>query len=135
VSLHPYLFFDGRCDEAIEFYKSALGAEVQMLMRFGDAPAETQQHMTQPKDLVMHARLNVAGSTILASDGHGGGAPTFQGFALSVTTQDVDDAKAKFAALSEGGQVRMPLDKTFFSPCFGMVADRFGVLWMVYVGD
>src|SRR5271166_5469842 len=128
MPIQPYLFFDGRCDEAIEFYKSALGAEVRMLMRFGDAPAEAQQHMPQPKDRVMHARLDVGGTTILASDGQGGGSPTFQGFALSVTTQDIDDAKRKFAALSEGGQVRMPLDKTFFSPCFGMVVDRFGVL-------
>ena len=134
MPLQPYVFFDGRCDEAIELYKSALGAEVKMLMRFGEAPAG-QQQMPQPKDRVMHARLEIGGSVMLASDGQCGGSPTFQGFGLTLTTHDIEDAKRKFGALTEGGQVRMPLDKTFFSPCFGMVVDRFGVLWMIYVGD
>lgn len=135
MPVQPYLFFDGRCEEAIEFYQSAVGAEVQMLLRYGDHPEPQPPQMTAPKDKVMHARLQIAGSAVLASDGHGSGAPSFQGFALSITTQDIDDAKRKFAALSESGQVRMPLDKTFFSPAFGMVADKFGVLWMVMVGQ
>jgi PhnB protein len=128
----PYLFFDGRCEEAIEFYRKALGAEVEMMMRFEDAP-DPEASPPGNGEKVMHASLRIGGSTVLASDGHCTGKPTFQGFGLSLTANDVAEAERLFGALGEGGQVQMPLSETFFSPSFGMVADRFGVAWMVYV--
>ena len=133
--LQPYLFFNGRCEEALDFYKQALGAEVTMLMRFKDAPEPAQPGMSAPgsENKVMHASFNVAGTTVMASDGRCQGKPQFEGFSLSVTVPDVADAEKLFTALGQGGQVQMPLTKTFFSPRFGMVADRFGVSWMVYV--
>lgn len=132
MSIQPYLFFNGRCEEAIEFYRKALGAEVQMMMRFKDAP---DQSMTQPgtADKIMHASLNIAGTSVLVSDGMCGPAKGFEGFSLSFTVADEAEADRRFKALADGGQVQMPLGKTFFSPCFGAVADRFGVGWMVYV--
>ncbi|HUD60829.1 MAG TPA: VOC family protein, partial [Acetobacteraceae bacterium] len=132
MQIQPYLFFDGRCEEAIDFYSRTLGAEVTMLMRFKESP---DQSMVTPesKDKVMHASLRIGDATVLASDGRCMGNPSFQGFALSVTAANEAEAKRLFAALGEGGQVQMPLAKTFFSPSFGMVADQFGVGWMVYV--
>jgi PhnB protein len=134
MQIQPYLFFDGRCEEAIDFYSRTLGAEVTMLMRFKESP---DQSMVTPesKDKVMHASLRIGDATVLASDGRCMGNPSFQGFALSVTAANEAEAKRLFAALGEGGQVQMPLAKTFFSPSFGMVADRFGVGWMVYVAE
>ena len=132
MQVQPYLTFDGRCEEAIEFYRRAVGAEVEMLMRFKDA---REPGMAPPgsADKVMHASLRIGDSTVLASDGHCAGKPSFEGFSLSLTAANDGEADRMFAALSEGGQVRMPLAKTFFSSRFGMVADRFGVGWMVYV--
>ena len=130
MQIQPYLFFNGRCDEAIEFYRSAVGAEVTMLMRFKDSP-EPNSHGNGDK--VMHASLRIGGTTVLVSDGRCSGQLSFQGFALSLTVSDDAEAERLFAALGDGGQVQMPLAKTFFSPKFGMVTDRFGVLWMVYV--
>lgn len=134
MQIQPYLFFDGRCDEAIAFYQSALGAEVKMLMRFKQAP---EPGMVTPgsEDKVMHARMDIGDTTVLLSDGRCLGQPNFQGFALSLTVPDVAEAERLFAALGDGGDVRMPLAKTFFSPSFGMMADRFGVTWMVYVAE
>lgn len=135
MSVQPYLFFDGRAEEAIEFYKHALGAQVNALLRFKDSPEPAQPGMVPPgsEDKVMHASLRVGETTILASDGRCQGQPSFQGFALVVTARDEAEADRLFAALGEGGKVQMPLAKTFFSPRFGMVADRFGVSWMVIV--
>jgi PhnB protein len=132
MQVQPYLFFDGRCEEAIEFYRRAIGAEVTMLMRFKDAP---EPGMSPPGggDKVMHSSLRIGDTTVLASDGHCGGKPSFQGFSLSLTAADDAEADRLFGALGDGGQVQMPLGKTFFSSRFGMVADRFGVGWMVYV--
>ena len=132
MQIHPYLFFEGRCEEAIEFYRRTLGAEVIMLMRFKDSP-EPAMAPEDAGDKVMHARLQIGGATVLASDGRCQGRPSFGGFALSLTAADDAEAKRLFEALGEGGQVQMPLAKTFFSPSFGMVADRFGVSWMIYV--
>ncbi len=132
--IQPYLFFDGRCEEAIEFYRRALGAEVTMLMRFKEMPDPPPGSIPPGgEDKVMHASIQIGDATVLASDGRCQGQPSFQGFALSLTAADDAEAKRLFAALSDGGQVQMPLGKTFFSPQFGMVADRFGVAWMVYV--
>jgi PhnB protein len=134
MQVQPYLFFDGRAEEAIAFYRRALGAEVTMLMRFKEMP-DPQPGSIPPgaEDKVMHASLQIGETMVLASDGHCQGQASFQGFALSLTATDDAEAKRVFAALSDGGQVQMPLGKTFFSSQFGMVADRFGVSWMVYV--
>ncbi len=131
-SVQPYLVFNGRCEEAIEFYRKALSAEVTMLLRFKDAPDPS---MCPPgsENKVMHANISIGETVILASDGRCTGQTGFSGFSLSLTVKSVADADRFFAALSDGGQVQMPQAKTFFSPSFGMVADRFGVSWMVYV--
>jgi PhnB protein len=131
--IQPYLMFDGRCDEAIEFYQKAIGAKVEMLMRFKDNPEPGPCNTAENAEKVMHSSIRIGETTILASDGRCAGKPNFQGFALSLTVKDEDQASRAFAALGDGGQVQMPLTKTFFSPSFGMVADRFGVMWMVYV--
>jgi PhnB protein len=135
MQVQPYLFFDGRCEEAIEFYRTKLGAEVTMLMRFKDAPEPHQPGMIPPgaENNVMHTSLRIGETTVLASDGRCQGRPSFQGFALSLTVPTDAEADRLFAALGDGGQVQMPLTKTFFSSRFGMVADRFGVSWMIYV--
>lgn len=135
MQIQPYLFFDGRCEEAIEFYRKALGAEVEMLMRYKDSPEPPPPGMVPPgsENKVMHAALRIGDSTVMASDGNCGQQPHFDGFSLSLAAPDEAKAKRLFEALADGGQVRMPLGKTFFSPCFGMVADRFGVGWMVIV--
>ncbi len=130
--VQPYLFFDGRCEEAVEFYRKTLGAQVETLMRFKDSPDPS---MCAPGagDKVMHASFRIGETTVMASDGQCTGRPSFQGFSLSLTAPDAAEAERLFAALGDGGQVQMPLTKTFFSPRFGMVADRFGVSWMIYV--
>lgn len=132
MQVQPYLFFDGRCDEALQFYKKALGANVTVLMRWKDSPDKS---MATPSnaDKVMHAQFQIGDATVMASDGRNTGHPTFQGFALTILANSEADADKMFAALGDGGQVQMPLGKTFFSPRFGMVADRFGVGWMVLV--
>ncbi|HUD84170.1 MAG TPA: VOC family protein [Candidatus Saccharimonadales bacterium] len=133
--VQPYLFFDGRCEEAIEFYRRALGAEVLMLMRFKDSPEPHQPGMCPPgsDNKIMHASIRIGETTVMASDGRCMGKPAFQGFSLSLTVPTEAEAERRFAALADGGQVQMPLAKTFFSARFGMVADRFGVSWMVLV--
>ena len=133
--VQPYLFFDGRCEEAVEFYRRALGAEVTMLMRFKDSPDPDMcpENSRVSGDKVMHMSLRIGETTLLASDGRCLGQPNFQGFSLSLTAPDDAEAERLFAALGEGGQVQMPMTKTFFASRFGMVADRFGVSWMVLV--
>ena len=135
MQVQPYLFFDGRCEEAIEFYKRALGAKVEMLMRYRESPEPPQPGMLPPgsEDKVMHACLRIGETAVMASDGHCTDKPSFAGFALSLNAKDAAEADRLFTALCDGGQVRMPQTKTFFSPRFGMVADRFGVLWMIIV--
>jgi PhnB protein len=137
MQIQPYLFFEGRAEEAAEFYKSRLGAEVTMLMRNKDAPDKPPPGMLPPnsENKVMHMALKIGATTVLASDGHCSGKSDFQGFSLSLTVQDEAEARKVFSALADGGQVRMPLTKTFFSPSFGMLADKFGVGWMVYVAQ
>jgi PhnB protein len=139
--VQPYLFFDGRCQEALDFYRKTLGAEVTMLTHFKDGPKPTAQASADcpdagsiPGDKVMHAQFQVGETTILASDGRCQGRPEFKGFSLSITVPNDEMARRLFNALAEsGGQIQMPMEKTFFSTSFGMVADRFGVSWMVYV--
>lgn len=135
MAIEPYLFFDGRCEEAIEFYKKALGAEVVMMMRFRESPEAPPPGVLPAgsENKIMHATLRLGDATVMVSDGNCGGQTRFQGFSLALSARNEDDAKQKFAALAEAGQVQMPLGKTFWSPCFGMVSDRFGVGWMVTV--
>ena len=132
MKLEPYLFFDGRCEEAIEFYRKALGAEVTMLMRYKESP-EPAQAPPGSDNKIMHAAFRIGETTVMASDGYCKGKPSFQGVSLSITAPDVARADKMFAALADGGQVHQPLTKTFFSPRFGMVADRFGLGWMIIV--
>lgn len=135
MSVNPYLNFEGRCEEAIDFYRAALGAEVEMLMRFKDSPEQCDPAMVPPgsDDKVMHACLRVAGSPVMMSDCGCSGQTGFQGVSLALAARDDDQAARYFAALSDGGQVQVPLTKTFFSSSFAVVADRFGVSWMITV--
>jgi PhnB protein len=132
--IQPYLFFDGKCEEAIEFYKRALGAELAMLMRYKESP-EPPPPGCAPADSnkIMHAQFRIGQTVIMATDGRGSGKPNFEGFALSLTVPTEAEADKAFNALADGGKIEMPLAKTFFSARFGMVADRFGVFWMVLV--
>jgi PhnB protein len=133
MQVQPYLFYDGRCEEAVEFYRSKLGAKVEMLMRFKESPEPPQPGCMSPgsENKVMHSAFRIGDTTVMASDGRCTGKPVFQGFSLSISAPNEAEADRLFAALADGGQVQMPLAKTFFSPRFGMVADRFGVSWMV----
>ena len=135
MQVQPYLNFDGRCEEALEFYRRTLGAEVTMLMRFKDSPEPCEGGMVPPgaEDKVMHSSFRIGDTAVMASDARCGGRPSFQGMSLALTVPDDAEAERRFAALADGGQVQMPLTKTFFSEAFGMVADKFGVGWMVVV--
>ena len=138
MQVQPYLFFEGRCEEAIEFYRQALGAQVEMLMRFKDSPVPPQgsgECAPTPgtENKVMHATIRIGDSAVNASDGRCTGHPKFGGFSLSISAKDEAQARKLFAALGDGGTVTMPMSKTFFSPAFGMVTDRLGVSWMVIV--
>jgi PhnB protein len=135
MAVTPYLFFDGRCEEALDFYKKTLGAEVGMLMRLKDSPQPPPAGTYPPgsENKIMHSSFRINGTTVMASDGCAQGKPKFEGFALSVDTKDEAIADRMFAALADGGKVQMPLGETFFARRFGMVADRFGVGWMIIV--
>ena len=135
MQIQPYLFFDGRCEEALAFYRSALGAETTTLMRFKENPEPMPADMCPPgsDEKVMHASFRIGETTLMASDGRATGQPVFQGFSLSLSLQTDAEAQRLFSLLSDGGQVQMPLGKTFYASSFGMVADRFGVSWMVIV--
>lgn len=135
MRVEPYLFFEGRCEEAIDFYRKALGVEVTMLMRFKDSPEPPAPGMCPPgsQDKVMHANLRIGDTMVMVSDGRCQGKAGFQGFALSLAVPDDAAIERAFTALADGGQVQVPLAKTFFSSRFGMVADRFGVSRMIIV--
>ncbi len=132
MPVQPYLFFEGRCEEALEFYRGALDAEVVMMLRYKESP---DPEMSPPGagEKIMHSEIKIGGTVVMASDGMCTGKPAFQGFSLALTPPDETAGKRLFAALGNGGQVQMPLGKTFFSPCFGIVADKFGVSWMIMV--
>ena len=135
MQVQPYLFFDGRCEKALEFYRTKLGAEVTMLMRVKENPDPIPPDMYPPgsEDKVMHASFTIGETTLMASDGRAQGKPVFQGFSLSLSAPTDAEAQRLFSALGDGGQVQMPLGKTFYASSFGMVADRFGVSWMIIV--
>jgi PhnB protein len=134
MDVQPYLFFDGKCEEALAFYKSAVGAEPKMLMRFKEAP---DQSMITPgsADKVMHAQVQIGDATVLMSDGRCTGNTNFKGFALTIAVKNESEADKTFNALAAGGEVTMPMAKTFFSPRFGMLTDKFGIGWMVLVAQ
>jgi PhnB protein len=132
MNLQPYLFFEGRTEEAIEFYKKAVGAKVEMLMHWKDCP-DKNACTPQNADKIMHAAVTIGDSRVLMSDGNCQGKPDFKGFSLTISAKSEAEADKFFDALSAGGEVRQPMVKTFFSPKFGMCADKFGVGWMVLV--
>jgi PhnB protein len=132
MQVQPYLFFEGRCQEAIDFYSRTLGATIVMQMAFKDSPEPTAQP-PDAGDKVMHASVRIGETEVFMSDGRCSGAPTFQGFSLSLNPADDAAAASLFTALADGGTVTMPLAKTFFASSFGMLIDRFGVGWMVIV--
>jgi PhnB protein len=128
MKIQPYLFFEGRCEEAIEYYKNVLGAEVIALLRFKEHP---ESCAPGNEDKIMHSSFRIGETEVMASDGMSSGNPNFQGVSLALTVPDEASADRYFNALADGGQIQLPLTKTFFSPSFGMVADRFGVSWMI----
>lgn len=129
--VQPYLFFGGRCEEAVEFYRTAVGAEVQMMMRYNESPEPTMPECFHNK--IMHANFRIGGTTLMASDGMCDGPANFEGFSLSIAVPDEAAAERVFTALAQGGLVTMALEKTFWATKFGMLQDRFGVGWMVTV--
>ena len=133
MNVEPYLFFEGRTEEALDFYKQKLGARVEAVMRYKDNP-EPQYNPPNSANKVMHALFRIGDTKVMASDGNCAGKPSFQGFALTINAANPAEAKQRFDALAEGGQVQMPLNETFFAKSFGMVADRFGLNWMVMAG-
>lgn len=132
TSVQPYLFFGGRCQEALDFYQGALGAHVDMVMRFDESPDPVPEGMLPPgfEKKVMHSAFRIGGSTIMASDGSSEDSG-FKGFSLALTAPTPAEAERLFASLADGGQVQMALARTFWSPLYGMLTDRFGVAWMV----
>ena len=133
MTIQPYLFFDGCCEAAIDFYKQALGAEVTMLLRFSDSPEPHPPGMLPPgsEHKIMHSSFRIGGTEIMASDGQCAGTVKFEGFSLSISVPDAETAQRRFAALADGGQIHQPLIKTFFASSFGVVRDRFNVSWMI----
>jgi PhnB protein len=132
MQVEPYLFFEGCCEEALKFYREALGAEVTALIRFKESP-EPGMCPSGAEEKVMHANLRIGDTTFMASDGACEGHADCRGFSLSLSLTDTEQAERLFAVLDDGGQIQMPLAKTFWSPLFGMVADRFGMSWMINV--
>lgn len=135
MQIQPYLFFDGHCKEAVEFYRKALGAKVSMLMRYKDSPEPPPPGKVPPNwdNKVMHVSMQIGDATVMASDGCGSGDLRYNGFSLSLNVKDAAAADRAFNALAAGGKVEMPLTKTFWSPRFGMLSDKFGIQWMVNV--
>ena len=132
MNVQPYLSFEGRCEEAINFYKSTVGAKVEMMMRFKEAPADQQATISaEAKDKVMHAALKIGDATVMASDGYCTGKASFSGVSLALTADSPAEADKLFNALSKDGQVTMPMTETFFANRFGTCSDKFGVTWMV----
>jgi PhnB protein len=136
MQLNPYLCFEGRCGEAIEFYKQAVGAEVVFSMPFSEVPQAAQNEQqgcgaNMKPDSICHAEVKIAGATIFMSDGMCSGHAEFKGITLSLSVENDEQVKERFAALSEGGTVHMAPHQTFFASLWGVCADKFGVGWMV----
>ena len=133
MNVEPYLFFEGRAEEALQFYQQKLGAKIDAIIRYKENP-EPKYNPPNSDNKVMHALFRIGDTKVMASDGNCAGKPSFQGFALTINAASPAEAEKRFSALAEGGKVQMPLNETFFAESFGMVADRFGVSWMVLAG-
>jgi len=136
--IEPYLFFDGNCEEAVQFYRDKLGAKIEMMMRYEDCPEDLPPEMATEENAnkIMHTSFTIGDCRVMASDGGCGSdseAPRFGGFSLSIGLDDEAEAKRLFDLLAEGGKVEMPLGETFWSPCFGCLTDKFGLDWMISV--
>lgn len=128
MKLNPYLFFNGDCEEALNFYKDILHGEIASMNYFEGSPMEVPKEYEKK---VMHAELRFGDNTIYASDGHPEQPKQAAGnITLSIGMDNPDDMDQYFNALSEGGQVMMPLEETFWGAKFGMFTDRFGISWM-----
>ncbi len=134
TNVEPYLFFGGRCEQALEFYRTAAGAQIGMIMRFNESPEPMPAGMLQAgfEKKIMHCNFRIGDTTLMASDGMNDKS-VFSGFSLALNVSTEADADRVFAGLSDGGKIKMPLAKTFWSPRYGMLTDRFGVDWMVIV--
>jgi PhnB protein len=132
-TIEPYLFFNGRCEEAVEFYRQALGAELETMMRYNESPEPPPPDMVPPgfENKIMHCRFRIGQTTVMASDGNSANDASFGGFSLGLHVSNEAEASQAFKALSDGGQIKMPLTRTFWSPLFGMLEDRFGIGWMI----
>ncbi len=132
MQVQPYLFFNGRADEAIEFYCTKLGAEVTKIMRFNEMP-EADKGVISPgsENKIMHAGLRFGPSEVFVSDGMNSGETNFEGISLSLSATDNAEAERLFGLLAEGGKIQMPMEETFFAARFGAVEDKFGVSWLV----
>jgi PhnB protein len=135
MKVQPYLFFDGRCEEALDYYKKTVGADVTFMMRFKESPDKEACASMPPNagEKIMHAAFKIGETLIMASDGMSSGNPEFKGFSLSIHSNSEAEADKLFNALADGGKVQAPISKTFFARKFGMVADKFGMNWMVIV--
>jgi PhnB protein len=133
MNVEPYLFFEGRTEEALEFYRQKLGAKVDALIRYKENP-DPKYNPPNSDDKVMHALFRIGDTKVMASDGNCSGKPSFQGFSLTLNATNPAEAEKRFNALAEGGKVNLPLSETFFAKTFGMLADRFGVNWMIMAG-
>lgn len=139
MQVKSYLSFEGRCEEALDFYKKAVGAEVTTVMRYRENP--DFQNGAPPErclgpgaaEKIMHSEFRIGETVLMATDGMNSGKPSFAGTSQALLVGSAAEADRYFTALSEGGQVMMPLAKTFFSEKFGMTTDRFGVPWMIVV--
>jgi PhnB protein len=128
--LNPYLFYNDNCEAAFKYYEKVLGGKIEMMLRADEGPADMKPGPGREKK-IMHARMSINGTDLMASDSPPQHFQKAQGFAVSLTVKDPAEAERKFKALSEGGSVNMPFGKTFFSKGFGMCTDQFGIPWMV----
>lgn len=132
----PYLYLSGQCDEALAFYQQHLGATISMLIRFNESPKPLPTDLPDGyEDKVMHCEFSVGDMSIMASDGCKESTGEFRGFSLTLTIADEAYARQAFQALSEGGEVNMPLSETFWSPLYGQVTDKFGISWMIMLPE
>ncbi len=132
MDVQAYLSFQGRTLEALDFYKGAIGATVDMVMHFNDAPPEMQSQIApEMKEKVMHCAFRVGSTQLMATDGDCNNTPAFSGITLALNAGSIEEAEKMFAALGKGGTVTMPMSETFFAHRFGVLSDKFGVKWMV----
>jgi PhnB protein len=142
MSVGPYIFFDGTCEEAIAFYQQAVGAELLFRITFGEMPKDDATSEAEgcgsgfnwPDDKIMHANIRIAGGEVMMSDGNMcADKVKHTGYSISITTQDVNEGQRWFDNLAAGGDVTMPWGETFWAKGFGMLTDKFGIPWMVNV--